>query len=255
MPRFFIGKDAVAASDDGKKMVTITGSDAHHIVYSLRMAAGEFVTVCDTQKNEYKCVISSVTLDSVCADVLSESVSDTEPPYRAYLFQALAKGDKMETIIQKAVETGVFAIVPIVTERCIVKVTGDFADKKIPRWQKIAEEAAKQCGRGIIPTVCPPISFAQAAKLTEEKSDISLFCYEGDGTMPLSTILRDLKRDDGENELSVSIVIGPEGGFGIDEVEAAKKANMTMTGLGRRILRTETASSFVLSCLVYEFEN
>jgi RNA methyltransferase, RsmE family len=252
MPRFFITKDAVEQKENGKKVITITGSDAHHIAYSLRMAAGESVTVCDMQKNEYKCAISSVAPDLVRADVVSESPSDTEPPYRAYLYQALTKGDKMETIIQKAVETGVFEIIPMVTERCIVKLTGDFADKKIPRWQKIAEEAAKQCGRGIIPAVRQPVTFAKAMQLIKENGGIPLFCYEGDGTKPLSDVLRNFAPHG--DELSVSIVIGPEGGFGNSEAETAQNADMIMTGLGKRILRTETASSFALSCLVYEFE-
>lgn len=255
MPRFFIRKNAVFEREDGTKYIEITGSDAHHISRSLRMAVGEDITVCDMQKTEYHCKIFSVTQDVVTADVLSESCSETETPYKAVVYQALVKGDKMDTIIQKSVETGVYKIVPVAAERCIVRITDDAAPKKLERWRKIAEEASKQCGRGIIPEISEPVSFEEAV-CRASVSDVPLFCYEGDGTKPIKDILRDIDsiKNLRERNFEVSVIIGPEGGFSIDEADMAEKSGMMMTGLGKRILRTETAASFVLACLVYEYD-
>ena len=249
MPRFFVCKEQI---ENG--CVTITGDDAHHLSRSLRMAAGEHITVCDMQKKEYECELTAFLPDRVEARVLSVRESDTEPPYTATVYQALPKGDKLDQIIQKAVECGASEIVTFESERCVVHAKEGNEEKKVERRRRIALEAAKQSGRSILPSVSPTVSFAQAIEMASH-ADIPLFCYEGDGTESLSACLRELKtRAVNQETLSVSIVIGSEGGFSQKEAEMAKKAGLYPVGLGKRILRTETAASFVLACLVYELE-
>ena len=249
MPRFFVRKDQIS-----ENTVTLMGDDAHHVSRSLRMAAGEHITVCDMQGFEYACELTDFLSDCVRARVLSVEKSDTEPPYFACVYQALPKGDKLDAVIQKAVECGACEIVTFESERCITRVKDQSEEKKLERRRKIAQEAAKQCGRGVLPVVQPTMRFREAVERAS-RADIPLFCYEGDGTTPLPQILKELRRELPEGQTpSVSIVIGSEGGFSIAEAEWAISQGMKPVGLGKRILRTETAASFVLSCLVYEFE-
>ena len=251
MPRFFVSRDQI---ENG--VVTILGDDAHHISRSLRMAAGEQITVCDMQSREYLCVLENFCPDRVLARVESESESDTEPPFEAHLYQALPKGEKLDSIIQKSVECGVTSITTFMSERCIAKEKGD-EENKLRRRNKISLEAAKQSGRGVIPEVNATVSFSEMLTKAAE-ADIKLFCYEGDGTESLKTVLAREKarftQEKGANLPTVSVVIGSEGGFSIREVEKAKEAGLIPVGLGKRILRTETASGFVLGCLCYELE-
>lgn len=249
MPRFFVRREQI---ENG--IVTVRGDDAHHISRSLRMAVGEHITVCDMQKYEYDCELSAFLPDSVEARIVETRKCDTEPPYEARLYQALPKGDKLDSVIQKAVECGVSSITTFESERCVVRAKDGAEEKKVERRRRIALEAAKQSGRGIIPTVNPTVRFADAIQSAAE-ADIKLFCYEGDGTEALGTVLRrERARFDRDFEPTVSIVIGSEGGFSLAEVQAAKDAGLIPVGLGRRILRTETAAAFVLACLVYELE-
>lgn len=242
MPRFFVRQDRVFDS-----FISITGEDAHHIARSLRMAIGDVITVCDMQGNEYECKITSFDEDrEVISEILSTKHSENEPKVFIRLFQALPKGDKLDTIIQKAVECGVSEIIPFQSERCVVKIKSEAEDRKTERRRKISAEAAKQCGRSVIPDVRFSVGFSDVIALAKE-SELCLFCYEGDGTRSLGAILREL----GDRlPASISIIIGSEGGFSVREAEAAKEAGMIMTGLGKRILRTETASGFVLACIV-----
>jgi 16S rRNA (uracil1498-N3)-methyltransferase len=210
------------------------------------MAVGDQITVCDMQGNEYTCRIAAFDDDrEVSAEILDSKHSENEPKIFIRLFQALPKGDKLDTIIQKAVECGVSEIIPFQSERCVVKIKSDAEDRKTERRQRISAEAAKQCGRSVIPEVRASVGFDQAIAMATE-SELCLFCYEGDGTIPLGSILR--KYDD--MPASVSIVIGSEGGFSQKEVAKAEEKGVTLAGLGKRILRTETASGFVLACLV-----
>jgi 16S rRNA (uracil1498-N3)-methyltransferase len=210
------------------------------------MAVGDQITVCDMQGNEYTCRIAAFDDDrEVSAEILDSKHSENEPKIFVRLFQALPKGDKLDTIIQKAVECGVSEIIPFQSERCVVKIKSDAEDRKTERRQRISAEAAKQCGRSVIPEVRASVGFDQAIAMATE-SELCLFCYEGDGTIPLGSILR--KYDD--LPASVSIVIGSEGGFSQKEVAKAEEKGVTLAGLGKRILRTETASGFVLACLV-----
>ena len=248
MPRFFVEPSAVR---DG--VVVLTGDNARHASYSLRLAVGDIVTVCD-QTLAYTCRLSHFNGAEITAEILSSHPADTEPPYRAILFQALPKGDKLDTVIQKAVELGAAEIVPFESAHCIMKSKPEAEDRKTERRQKIAEEAAKQSGRGIIPTVRR--TETNFAKVIAEAAacDLALFCYEGTGTCPLDVLL-DLHfpRNAGAADTRpvIGVVIGSEGGFSPEEAEAARAAGLMMTGLGPRILRTETASGFVLSCLAF----
>ena len=252
MPRFFVTKEQI---DEPAGLVTITGDDAHHIARSLRMAAGEHITVCDGQKTEYECELLHFEDDRVVtARIVTASPMSTEPPVAVTLYQALPKGDKLDMIIQKAVECGACAIVPFESDHCVVRVKQDAEARKTERRRRIAEEAAKQCGRGMLPSVSETVSFGEMLRLSSQ-ADLVLFCYEGEGTRPLKTLLREkMPGVLGDHTPTVAIVIGSEGGFSPAEAEKAQNQGFCMTGLGPRILRTETASCFVLSSLVYEFE-
>ena len=249
MPRFFVRREQIV---DG--IVTLTGDDAHHVSRSLRMAAGERITVCDMQKYEYECELSEFLPDRVRARVLSSVKSDTEPPYAVHVYQALPKGDKLDSVIQKAVECGASELTTFESERCVTRVKAEAEDKKVERRRKIAHEAAKQSGRGIIPEVHPTVRFDEAIQAAA-RADIPLFCYEGDGTAPLASVLRSCRARLPEGGVpTVSVVIGSEGGFSTAEAARAIEGGMIPVGLGKRILRTETAAAFVLACLVYELE-
>ena len=249
MPRFFVRSTQIS---DG--LVTLTGDDAHHISRSLRMAAGEHITVCDMQRIEYDCLLEEFLPECVRARILSATPSATEPPFDALLLQALPKGDKLDSIIQKAVECGASEILPFESERCVVRLKPEAEAKKTERRSRIALEAAKQCGRSLLPTVHPSTSFEEALSRAVE-ADLALFCYEGDGTLPLGKVLREHPLTPREGRPPrVSLMIGSEGGFSQTEAARAIAAGMIPVGLGARILRTETAAAFVLACLVYECE-
>ena len=243
MPRFFIKEDSV--SEDS---ITVCGADAHHISRSLRMKQGEAPTLCDGSGNEYDCTIASVSDTEVVCTVKHEKKSSSEPPYFATVYQGLAKGDRFETVIQKSVECGACEIVPLMTKRCTVKLERSDYAKKCARWNKIAEEAAKQCGRGIVPRVLEPVTFTEMLERLKS-TDLSLFCYEN-GTYPIKEALSEA---DGTPK-TVALVVGPEGGFDESEANAANAAGVKSITLGSRILRTESAAPFVLACLSYVFE-
>lgn len=243
MPKFFVRQDRIE-----NNRITIAGDDAFHISRALRMAKGEHITVCDMQCNEYDCVLSEFNSDSVVAEIVSVLRIDNEPPVKVYLFQALPKGDKLDTVIQKSVECGVFEITPFESERCVVKFKPDAEEKKTERRNRIALEAAKQCGRGYIPQVNPTVDFKTAVDKACS-CDVCVFCYEGEEKRSLKELLKN-----NSSAQTVSVFIGSEGGFSVDEVKYATEKGMRSVSLGKRILRTETASAFVLSCIVYETE-
>ncbi len=251
MPRFFTDPEMIR---DGS--VALTGDDAHHISRSLRMAAGERITVSDMRGTEYLCELCDFLSDRVIARILESHPALTEPPYYARVFQALPKGEKLDQVIQKAVECGASELVTFESERCIVRLKGENESKKVERRQRIALEAAKQSGRGIVPKVCPSVTFAEAVKMAAD-AELALFCYEGEGTVPLSKVLGNFHKTfdlTAGDPPRISVMVGSEGGFSPAEAETAVAAGMLPVGLGSRILRTETAASFALSCLVYEFE-
>lgn len=245
MPRFFVRSSQIESG-----IVTITGDDAHHISRALRMAAGEHITVCDMQSHEYDCRLTAFLPDRVCAEVLSVRERATEPPVHLVLYQALPKGEKLDTVIQKAVECGVSRVVPFVSERCVAKEKPETEARKTERRARIALEAAKQCGRGVVPTVSAALSFRDMLAAAKT-ADVCFFCYEGDGTEPLGRLLAAHRPPNGAE---VALVVGSEGGFSLSEAAAAREAGFLMTGLGPRILRTETAPLFALAAISCAWE-
>ena len=226
MPRFFIDPSAICGDT-----VTLTGDNAHHASYSLRLAPGDRIRVCD-QQTAYLCEMVSFNGETATARILAASPIDTEPPFAARLYQALPKGDKLDTVIQKAVECGVAEVIPFESSRCIVRAKPEAEGRKTERRCRIAEEAAKQCGRGCIPQVEPMVSFP-AVPAMMSRHDRALFCYELGG-QPLAQAL-------GQQPEEVGIFIGPEGGISAAEAEALEAAGALPVTLGKRILRTETA--------------
>ena len=245
MPRFFVTSNQINGDT-----VTITGEDAHHLSRALRCAVGDTLTVCDMSRTEYECELTNFLPDCVLAKILSSRPADTEPPVHITLYQALPKGDKLDTVMQKAVECGVCRIVPFESERCVVRAKPDSEQRKTERRRRIASEAAKQCGRGILPEVTQTVSFAEMLRLAGE-ADHTFFCFEGEGTLPIGQLLakRDIPRGS-----HIALVIGSEGGFSLREASAAAEKGFCMTGLGPRILRTETAPLFALACISCYFE-
>lgn len=234
MPRFFL-----ATPPEGDT-ACLTGEDARHIARSLRMRAGEALTLCDGQGTDYTAQILTVG-EEVSVKILSACPTVSEPPAEITLYQAVPKGDKAEWIIQKSVELGVTRIVPVLTDRCVARPTAEAAAKKQVRYQRIAKEAAGQSGRGIIPEIGTQCSFAEA--LTEAKGTLSLFCYEKGGVPLSGELLRGAQK--------ISLFIGSEGGFTEAEAAAAIDAGCHTITLGSRILRCETAPLCALSILQF----
>lgn len=234
--------------------VKIEGEDARYLSGVLRMRLGEKLTIVDSKCNEYDCTVTGFDKKSVTVTVDGISPNKTEPPYDATLYQSVSKGERMDYTIQKAVELGVRRIVPVFSDRCIVKHESG-KNSKIDRWQKIAEEASRQSGRGIVPEVCEPEDFKTAIR-NGANGDIKIFAWEEEREHPLKEILqkRHAQLGDGDNKTAISIFIGPEGGFTNEEAKEAEANGFNLVTLGPRILRTESAAPCVLSMLIYEFE-
>ena len=247
MPRFFVKEEQILGDQ-----IAITGSDAHHIGRVLRMKAGEELTVCDFFNTEYLCRILSFSEETVWAQILEKRAAASEMPFPVTLYMALPKGDKMELIVQKAVELGVSLIVPFSSAFTVVKLDEKNALKKQERWQKIAVSAAQQCGRGMIPTVERPMSYKEALQhcaAQKKQGSVSFICYEREDGLALPELLK--KEPSPE---SVCFFVGSEGGFEEKEVLLAAQQGIVSVGLGKRILRCETAPLFVLSALSYQYE-
>lgn len=241
MPRFFVSPDKVS---DGK--IVIDTDDVGHIMRVLRMKMGDILTVCDTCGNDYEAKIFAAEDGKIVCDILSSTQSATEPYTCVTLFQALPKAQKMEYIIQKTTELGISRIVPVKMSRCVVK-WGKGDEKKIARWQKIAEAAAKQSGRGIIPELVEPVSFDEALRQLLE-NEIFFAPYECEEKTKIKQVLS------GKKAKTAGFIIGSEGGFDLSEIEKIKSAGIQTVTLGKRILRTETAGEAVLSMMMYEFD-
>lgn len=247
MQRFFVEPHQI---DEEAHQIHITGSDVNHISNVLRMKTGEELWISDGSKYEYRCTIESFEPDEVLLHIVYSQEPEYELPCRIYLFQGLPKADKMELIIQKAVELGAYEIIPVETKRCVVKLDGRKSAKKTARWQQIAESAAKQSKRMLIPNVHEVLTFREALKYAESM-DVRLIPYElARGMQETKEILAGI-----EPGQSVGIFIGPEGGFEEKEIEAAIEGGAKPITLGRRILRTETAGLAVLSVLMFQLEN
>lgn len=243
MPRFFVDKNNIE-----ENRILIDGADAHHIARSLRMAEGDEAIVCDGEGSEYRCTLVRIRDEECECEIIEALDSGAESPVSITLCMAYPKGDKLETVIQKAVELGCDRIIPFESSRCIKRPKAEKAEKQTARLQRIAEEAAKQCGRARIPTVGAPISFKQMLAETQ-KCDLSLLCYENED----GKTIKDALKNAGKVK-SISIIVGAEGGFSTDEVMEATNANCLSVSLGNRILRCETAPLFALAAISYELE-
>lgn len=233
------------------RKIVITGSDVNHIKNVLRMKIGEEIAVSNgVDSREYRCGIDAYTEDEVVCTLRFIKEDGVELPSRIYLFQGLPKADKMELVIQKAVELGVYEVIPVAAKRSVVKLDEKKSVAKVVRWQTIAEAAAKQSRRGVIPAVHPVMSMHEAADYARPM-DVKLIPYELAEDMRHTKELIEAVKP-GE---SIAIFIGPEGGFEESEVQAAVEAGAEPVTLGRRILRTETAGLAVLSWLMYQLES
>ena len=247
MYQFFVEAGQISIPD---KRVIIFGPDVNHIRNVLRMKIGEEIGVSTGQDGkEYRCAIVSMEEDRILCQLRFIQESAVELPSRIYLFQALPKGDKMELIVQKAVELGVWEIIPVASKRCVVKLDQKKAGAKTARWQSIAEAAAKQSGRRIIPRVHEVMRFSEALRYAADM-DVKLIPYEqAENMFETKKIL-----DTAEPGQRIAVFIGPEGGFEAEEIGEAKREGVIPVTLGRRILRTETAAITVLSWLMYRLE-
>ncbi len=240
MPKFFVEPSKVTGDT-----ITIDTSDVLHITKVLRLNTGDIVTVSDSKSTDYECEITEISKESVFLKVLSQKNIDTESNIQITVFQALPKASKMEYIIQKNTELGVVKFVPVALSRCVVKLDKKEADKKVSRWQKISDEAAKQSGRGILPEVSEIVNLKTAIEKMKQ-SDLFFVPYESEDNNSLKPLLK------GKTPKTISYLIGPEGGFSPEEIICIKEEGIPLITLGKRILRTETASLAVTSMLMYE---
>jgi len=243
MYQFFVEDAQISATD-----VVIEGSDVNHIKNVLRMKCGEKIRISSNSGRNFYCTIAEIASDLIRAEILEELEDDTELPNKIYLFQGLPKSDKMELIIQKAVELGVHEIVPVAMKNCVAKLEDKKAASKIARWQEIAKSAAKQSKRSLIPTVQMPLSYKLAVQQAKEL-DVILVPYENErGMKATREVMAAIQPGQ-----SIGIFIGPEGGFDGSEIELVKE-DAQLISLGNRILRTETAGLATLAMLIYQLE-
>ena len=239
-------EDQEAVSDS----ITLGRDDSHYISQVLRMKTGEQLKVVLKDGIEALCEVCEITKDEVTLKITGTEKNTSEPPYGIVLYQSVSKGERMELTIQKCVELGVTKIVPVFSSRCVVRPDEPKKQKsKTERWQKIALEAARQSGRGIIPEVAQPLFFAQAVE-DSRRCDTVLFPWEEEHGETLKQALSHLEK----KPQSIAVFIGPEGGYDVSEAELAREAGAVTVTVGERILRTETAGAAVLAMLLYEFE-
>ncbi len=234
MPRFF--DDTFSSTHP-----FLTGEHARHIGLALRMRVGEAVTVC-ANSTDYHCEIERITPETVALHILEETPCSAEPTVRTVLYQALPKADKLEQIVQKAVELGVSEIVPVMTRRCVARLTEKEFEKKRSRYEKIAQAAAMQSGRGMIPAIGGLCTLEQAAKQMQQ-SEVAVVLYEAEGGVSFSQIRADAKQ--------YAVMVGSEGGFDPQEIALLQQYDVTSVWLGKRILRCETAPVAALAVLMH----
>lgn len=246
MPKFFI-----ESNQNNNNTIEIKGEDVNHIANVLRKQIGDELNICNsTTSDNFLCKIIDITKDNILCEILEykENKNDNSP--NITIFQGLPKADKMELIIQKCTELGVNEFIPVQMERCVVKLDSKSEVKKIERWQKIAETAAKQCGRNNIPKVENLINIKKLCNLLD-KYDIVLVAYEQEKENTLKIKLKDIKD---KKNINIAVVIGPEGGIEASEIEELKDSGAEIITLGERILRTETVGIAMASIIMYELE-
>lgn len=223
--------------------------DASHITKVLRMEPGEKILLFDGTGVEYVAVLTELDAKSCRAEIIERKISEQEPEIKITIFQGIPKSGKMEAIIQKSVELGVTGIVPTAMERCVAKLdNGKKEAERIKRWNKVSLEAAKQCGRGLVPVVESSISFSDVLDRLDE-FDLVIMPYEELGHAGECTLRKTLAVNDFK---SIGVLIGPEGGFSEREAERAASSGVKLVGLGKRILRTETVAAAITSVIMYE---
>lgn len=248
MPKFFVAENQI-----NNNKITIIGNDVNHIKNVLRQKSGDKITICDTSKEQdYLCKIDKIEEKSIDCNIIEKLENNTESNVKVTIFQGLPKADKLELVIQKSVELGAYDITPLQMKRCVVKLNEKDKLKKIQRWQKISEVAAKQCGRNIIPKINNIVNVKEVCNLCNEY-DIVLIAYENEKENTLKKELKNLKKLDKE-EIKVSVIIGPEGGIAPEEIKMFEENGAKIITLGNRILRTETVALSVLSIIMYELE-
>lgn len=244
MVRFFVN-----TNDITDNIITIKDKDAYHIARSLRMAVGDEISVCDECGAVYLACLTKIRDEECYAEITSKVETSTESPVEITLYMAYPKGDKLETIVQKSVELGASVIVPFESSRCIKRPAEDKLDKITDRLNRIAEEAAKQCKRSKLPSVERMIKFSELQRQINSY-DLTLFCYEGEGTESLKSVLNKYKKQSGR----IAVIVGSEGGFSEAEAESITDKGARCVNLGPRILRCETAPDYCLAAISYHFE-
>ncbi len=249
MPKFFVKKEQIKDEE-----INIIGEDVNHIKNVLRKKVGEQLTICNKDNAiDYLCKITKIKDKDIQCQILKKLETNAELNIKISIWQGIPKADKMELVIQKSVELGVYDITPIEMQRCVVKFTNKDKNKKLERWQKIAEVAAKQSGRNRIPNINPVKSIKNICQLCQEY-DIVIVAYENEKENKLKQEIEKIKQAK-EKDLKVAIVIGPEGGIDETEIKLLSKHNAKIVTLGNRILRTETVALYMLSVIMYEFES
>ena len=243
MPRFFAEECNIT---DGE--IRIVGEDAYHIARSLRMAVGDYITVSDGKGSDYYCSLSSIRDEACVCEIIKKESSGVEPKSHITLFMAYPKGDKLEVVVQKAVELGACEIVPFESSRCIKRPKAEKQERITERLNRIAKEAAKQSGRAILPTVSDAVPFNKMLELASAK-ELALVCYESEEGKTLKDVIGGITPPS-----SLACIVGCEGGFSPEEIREATSRGIVSVSLGRRILRCETAPDFILSAIEYEFE-
>lgn len=251
MPKFFVDKNQIR-----NNKVEIIGTDVNHIKNVLRASVGEKLEICDSStKQDYLCEIENITKENIMCNIIEKLKTNVESDIQITVFQGLPKADKMELIIQKSVELGGYDIIPVEMKRSIVKLKENDKTKKLLRWQKISEVAAKQCGRNIIPEIKPIINVKNICNFIPEY-DIVLVAYEKEEKNKLKEAIQLLERKKEDNKiLKIAVVIGPEGGIDEQEIHLLEGSGAQIVTLGKRILRTETVALNMLSILMYELED
>ncbi|MDE7417600.1 MAG: 16S rRNA (uracil(1498)-N(3))-methyltransferase [Lachnospiraceae bacterium] len=247
----------VEPSQISDRSVIITGDDVNHIRNVIRLKPGDEISISNgVDGRDYRCGIEEITDTEVVCTLRFIKEDGVELPSRVYLFQGLPKGDKMEFIIQKMVELGVYEIIPVAMKRCVVKLDDKKAKAKTARWQGIAEAAAKQSKRGVIPRVREVMGYQEALKYAENL-DVKLVPYEMENLLEGAAGMAGTRQviDSLEPGQSVAVLIGPEGGFEENEIQSAIDCGMRPITLGKRILRTETAGMTVMAWIMYQLED
>ena len=248
MPKFFVKSEQIK-----EKEIIIKGQDVNHIKNVLRAKVGEKIEIGNNEKQEnFLCEIIELNKEQIVCNILKKLDSKAESKAQITIIQGIPKADKMELIIQKAVELGAYDIQPIEMQRCVVKLDNKDKIKKQQRWQKIAEVAAKQCGRDRITQIKEIINMKNICQISNNY-DILLVSYENEENNKLKQEIEKIKKINKEN-IKIGIVIGPEGGIDEKEIEIFKENNAEIITLGPRILRTETVALNILSILMYELE-